>query len=394
MKLWYSSLPTISEAINGHRNSLGLIRLVLALAVIIDHAFPLGGFGEDPVKSMTKGQATLGDLAVIGFFAISGYLITKSGLTSDFLQFMWRRFLRIFPAFWLVLFISGFLVGPVFWNLSGGNLGSYFTLDSNGPLGYIAKNWTLNIGAYGIYDIFQSTTPWGLITGASVFNGSLWTLIYEWTCYLLIGILVITQLLKRFPYIVLAIAAALAVLAFIFTIRPEVISGTFLYIGDVYFVRLTYAFFIGASLAVLSRVVKAHWVFGFLALFVLLLTLRTNFFYVVGVIAFTYLLLWLSAWLPRSWQWIGAKNDYSYGIYIYGFLVQQMLAFWKINEYGYLPYVIATIPVTVVLAWLSWHSVEKRAMSLKSWGPGKGISFWFERIKKLMDKSKDLGKQN
>ena len=58
------------------------------------------------------GQASLGSLAVGGFFAISGYLIAKSGMSSDVVQFMWRRILRIFPAYWLVLLVTAFLIGP------------------------------------------------------------------------------------------------------------------------------------------------------------------------------------------------------------------------------------------------------------------------------------------
>src|SRR5690554_1974512 len=93
-----SKHTTLGSALQGRSNSLGVIRLVLALLVIVDHAFPLGGFGLDPVWELTRGQASLGLLAVGGFFAISGYLIAKSGLSGDVVQFLWRRFLRIFPA--------------------------------------------------------------------------------------------------------------------------------------------------------------------------------------------------------------------------------------------------------------------------------------------------------
>ena len=54
-----------------------------------------------------------------GFFAISGYLITKSGLNSDVLQYFWRRVLRIFPAYWVVLVFAAFVIAPVVWVVSG-----------------------------------------------------------------------------------------------------------------------------------------------------------------------------------------------------------------------------------------------------------------------------------
>lgn len=91
---------TIAGALRCHRNSLGLIRLVLAGLVIVDHSFPLGGFApDDPVRTLTDGQASLGSLSVAGFFGISGYLVAKSGMSTDVLQFLWRRALRLFPAF-------------------------------------------------------------------------------------------------------------------------------------------------------------------------------------------------------------------------------------------------------------------------------------------------------
>lgn len=379
---WYRGLPNLRVALAGHNNSLGLIRLVLAIAVIFDHAFPLGGYGDDPVLALTKGQATLGDLAVIGFFGISGYLITKSGMSSDIVQFLWRRFLRIFPAYWLLLAVSALLVGPLFWMMAGSPLASYFSFDSTGPIGYIAKNWTLNIGTYGIYDIFQYTTPWGQFSGSSVFNGSIWTLIYEWNCYLLIALLVALGILKKLPSVVLLLAVLFSYFMYLNIANPGAMPTFYPRLGDQYFVRLTFAFLVGAALAYLANVVRAHLVFGVLAIAVIGVTLRTGVFYLFGVIAFTYLLLWLGSWLPKSWNWIGAKNDYSYGIYIYGFLVQQMLAFWGVNEWGYIPYVAITIPITFILAWLSWHALEKRAMSLKDWGPGRGISHWWKRFSK------------
>ncbi|GMA94243.1 hypothetical protein GCM10025881_10670 [Pseudolysinimonas kribbensis] len=52
---------SLREALNGHRNSLGIIRLVLAAFVILDHAFPLGGWGEAPFLAMTRQQQSLGE---------------------------------------------------------------------------------------------------------------------------------------------------------------------------------------------------------------------------------------------------------------------------------------------------------------------------------------------
>jgi peptidoglycan/LPS O-acetylase OafA/YrhL len=114
-----------------------------------------------------------------------------------------------------------------------------------------------------------------------------------------------------------------------------------------------------------------------ISVFTVLATLFFGGYAALGTPAFVYFILWLGARLPKAFQWIGAKNDYSYGIYIYGFLVQQMLAFFEIYKWGYFIYVFLTLLFTVPLAWLSWHIVEKQAMALKDWGPGKGLSFLY-----------------
>ena len=162
---------SLSVALGGHHNSLGFLRLVLACLVIFDHAFPLGGFGPDILYSVTRGQASLGSIAVAGFFAISGYLIAKSGMSADVIQFMWRRFLRIFPAYWVVLLLTALIVAPLLWLAQGDSLAAYFRFAPNGPFDYFGRNWTLNIGTYGIYDILTTTTPYGRSIHGSAFNG-------------------------------------------------------------------------------------------------------------------------------------------------------------------------------------------------------------------------------
>ncbi len=69
---------------------------------------------------------------------------------------------------------------------------------------------------------------------------------------------------------------------------------------------------------------------------------------------------------------VGAKNDYSYGIYVCRFLVQQVLAYFGVYRWGYAPFTLIALAVSLRLAWLSWHGIEKRAMALRDWGPGRG----------------------
>lgn len=369
---------SLGDALRGHSNSLGLLRLVLASVVIFHHSFPLGGFGPDPLLALTHQQATLGSLAVAGFFAISGYLITKSGMNADILQFMWRRSLRIFPAFWGVLLFAALVVGPTIWVLDGHDLAAYFSFGGGSPFSYLRANWDLSIGSYGIRDIFTDSTPYGQEVDASVLNGSIWTLIYEWTCYLLIGVAVLFGVLARAKVIVPIFTALLLALQTLLLVDAAVFASIFPFLDPV-LVHLALTFMCGAVLAVYSKRVPFSDVLGVVAGAVVLLTLAFGGFHVLGVPAAAYLVLFLGARIGGRLQVVGAKNDYSYGVYVYGFLVQQVLAYFGVYRWGYLPFALLALVATFGLAWLSWHFVEKRAMSLKDWGPGKGWRHWFAR---------------
>ncbi len=367
---------TIAEALGGHRNSLGLLRLILASLVIFDHAFPLGGDGRDPFWLLTRGQASLGTIAVGGFFAISGYLIAKSGVSSDILQFMWRRVLRIFPAYWGVLLVTALIVAPIVWVTAGGTLSDYISRAPDGPLGYLSRNWTLNIGTYGIYDIFADTTPYGESVGGSVFNGSIWTLIYEWWCYLIIGVCVAFGIMNRAKIVIPMLTLGFFLLQVISLSNPAMLGAIAPFLADSQLVALTFTFLVGSTLAVYSKVVPFDDRLGILAGLITVVSLRYGGFNTVGVIAGAYFVLYLAARLPARLHWIGAKNDYSYGVYVYGFLVQQVLAYVGVQKWGYFLYSLTALVITFVCAWLSWHVIEKRAMSIKDWGPGKGWNYW------------------
>lgn len=372
---------SLSEGLAGHRNSLGIVRLVLASAVIFSHAFPTGGWGEDPLLQLSRGQDTIGGIAVAGFFAVSGYLIAKSGASADIVQFLWRRALRIFPAFWTVLLVGAIVVGPIAWVLAGNTLRSYV---GGQPITYVLLNADLIMRQYGISDIFAQTTPYGQsLGGQSVFNGSLWTLVYEWSCYLLIAILLVTGVLRRARWVVPVLAAGFYLLLIADTVSPLGVQVYLPYFDDRFKITLTLVFLLGSTLAMYSRQIPLNDWIGVGCLIVMVVTLCTGGWFFLGYPAYAYFVLWLAARLPKSVQWIGAKNDYSYGMYVYGFLVQQFTAFLGWHLLGYAPWVALTILVTAGCAWLSWHGVEKRAMALKDMGPGRGLGFLSPRARRV-----------
>jgi peptidoglycan/LPS O-acetylase OafA/YrhL len=363
---------SMREALNGHHNSLGIIRLVLATAVIFDHAFPLGGWGTAPFMAMTRDQQSLGGLAVLGFFAVSGYLVTKSGLSNDGMQFIWRRFLRIFPGVWAVLLFGALVVGPSVYLIEGRSLGDYFSLAPGGPITYFTANATLQIGQYGINDVFAGNPFGGPI------NGSIWTLAYEWMCYLIIMGLIFFGVLAKAKTLVPIMTGFLAAFQLMNIVMPGALADMIPLLSDPFRVNFAFIFFIGACIALYADRVPYSVSLGVFAILFSLATLRVGGFNTMGFIAFAYAVLFLAAWLPARLQRVGAVNDYSYGVYLYGWVVQQVLAYAGVHLWGYVPYVALSIIGAFGLAWLSWHLVEKQAMKLKDVGPGFGIAYWRE----------------
>ena len=90
-------------------NSLNLVRLVLAALVLVSHAYAITGHTPEPEWHDT----TLGTWAVYGFFALSGFLITGSRMTSDMGAYLIRRIARIYPGYLVCLVVTVVVFAPI-----------------------------------------------------------------------------------------------------------------------------------------------------------------------------------------------------------------------------------------------------------------------------------------
>jgi peptidoglycan/LPS O-acetylase OafA/YrhL len=155
-------------------------------------------------------------------------------------------------------------------------------------------------------------------------------------------------------------------------------------------VSLPLIFLFGACLAVYSKKIPLDDRLGILSGVVFLVSLVFGGLGVVGYPAIAYFVLWGAARLPASFRKIGAKNDFSYGIYVYGFLVEQVLAHLNVQQLGYLPFATLALAITLVCAWASWHLVEKQALSLKDKGPGRGAKHWTDWVSGFVRRNKQV----
>ncbi len=369
-------------------NAFGCLRLALALMVLLSHCYPLGGFGDDdPLRRWSHGQESFGSLAVLGFFAISGYLIGLSSLEGGTVHFLLRRILRIFPGFLAALAAVALVVGPALWWLGHRTLDGYFLPYRDGPWRYLLANAGLRIHQTGIRDLLVATTPYGRFAHASILDGSLWTLVYEWHAYLIVAALVWLRAPRRMP----AIAAGLAAVFYVLMVA-ELVVGTPAqpvaarltggWIEGLNDLRFLTSFLIGTALAHLGGRVPLDDRLGAGACLLALATLGAGGFAVVGLFGFGYGLLWLAYRLPAPLTAVGRDADYSYGCYIYGFVVQQLLAYAGLPAAGFASFLAGSVLLAMALAWLSWNLVEKRALALKGRVPGTTAWRWPSAVKR------------
>lgn len=325
-----------------HPNSFDLLRLLASSAVLYSHQHALLGFAE-PVLLGTK---TLGFFGVMIFFILSGWLIAKSWLNdprpSHFLR---KRALRIFPALLVVVILTVFLLGPGFTSLAPGE---YFA-DSN-TWRYLATAFLW----------IQYKLP-GVFTGLDypeVVNGSLWTLPVEVLLYFSVLIVGVSGLFKRaWASVVILLGCALVPL-----LGRHLESEVVLTSSECLFV-----FWWGVNLGLEKSAGQYRTRFRAalaLGLGVLALSLQSIGFSLLVLLASSIILI--AARINYGSQITRKIGDWSYGVYIFAFPVQQMvISTWGAEEARFWPYFMISLTLTYILAGISWHLIEKPFIRLK-----------------------------
>ncbi len=341
-------------------NSLNFLRLALALLVIFSHTFPIGGFGNERII----GNQTLGDVSVDGFFAISGFLIcgsavrhtTRLGLRRGLVKYFWDRVLRIFPAFWLCLIVTATVFVTIGWWSAHHGIGGYWSAPRS-PLHYVADNSYLRMNDYTI-----AGTP-AHVPYPQAWDGSLWTLSWEFLCYIGVAVLAALGLLVRRRVVV-------GIAVFIWIAEVTAFFDPSLFPSAQYALRFGAIFVVGALVYLYRDVIadSGTLAFALAALAALGTTLGHPLSHVADLVsgpALVYPVLWLGAHLP--FRAVGATNDLSYGVYIYAFPVGQLLALGHVQRHGYFVMALATVAATLPLAAASWWGVERWALRAREW---------------------------
>ncbi|MBO1413423.1 acyltransferase, partial [Streptomyces sp. FH025] len=358
----------------GRKNGFGLLRLVLALAVIFAHAMPLGMGKPDLGLLESRHQTNVGAIAVSGFFVLSGLLITRSGMRLTPARFLWNRAIRILPGLWACLLLTAFVIAPVVAYHQGRLAG--FWSHPQGPWEYLRANWSIGVYQWGISGLLDH------VPHPTAFNGSVWSLAYEVLCYLMVVSLAALGVLRRARWavtlMVLGLYAYMVHLATAFPhlrapeYAPSGLTGWQLpFLGEIsmdMLIPLVLMFGLGALAELYKDRLPINGLLALASVLVFLGTARYGGFTLFGLPAFAYLLIWLACRMPGPLTKVGTKVDLSYGVYIYAFPIQQCLSLWGVNKHGYWAYTAASVALSVAAAFCSWHVVEKPALKLKDVG--------------------------
>ncbi|MET1154368.1 acyltransferase family protein [Arthrobacter sp.] len=336
-----------NDSFNPRSNSLNALRLLLATSVVVSHSWQIGGYGAQP----SFGGVTLGVWGVYGFFAISGFLITRSRLSGrPVAGFYWARLLRIYPGFVVCIFLVAFVFAPVSAAISSGS--SY---NFSSGLSYFLRNIPLYapvLSQEGIGNTLAAA-PY-----AGVWNGPLWTLFFEAACYVLIGVAASLITRKLLPGAVAALfgggtAVMLAHLTFGLPL-PQLVDDT---------LPLVIAFLAGAVLFLCGDKVRLRPLTVIPAVAVLAAAGAFGLAPAFAGLPIAFLMLWLGNVLPL--QRVGSTHDISYGIYIYGAPLQQML-YIAFPQAPLVVYIVLSLALVFVIAFLSSRFVEEPALRFKS----------------------------
>lgn len=334
---------TVDNLLKSRENNFDFMRFVAALAVIFSHSFDVAPGEKEPLLNFSHDIFSIGSISVAIFFIISGMLISQSFDRSDsFLTFARARVLRIYPALIVIIILSVFIIGPIFTTLSTSQYFHDLT-----TFRYLKNMLAIHIN-YTLPGVFPvNHLP-------NIFNASLWSLPQEIGCYFLIAVVGFLFTKKYVQAFIIGIIILLVYRQVLFAEH----------------VQNVYYFGLGALIYVFRNKIIINKYAGILSFFAFIANLyfNTNMIsaYIITGITLGYFILYsgfIKTTHLKNWS---KGGDFSYGLYIWAFPIQQIvyLRFPTFNPYYNF---LVSSCLTLVMAYISWHLVEKHALKLKTY---------------------------
>ncbi len=334
--------------LTGNRSSgFDYLRICLAVAVVGAHSTGVS-YGRAMDIAMWNGpQRMLDHMVLPMFFALSGFLVAGSlGRCPTLVSFYGLRILRIVPALAVEVVLSALVFGPI---LSSWTARAYFAAPE-------FRAYFLNMVGYihyllpGVFE--RNPTPY-------IVNAQLWTVPFELQCYLALGALAIVGIMKDRRILLAAVLVGQALWAWEAVRRGHVGAG-----NGASGALLILCFLVGV-LAYLYRDEVPLTLPLFcvsVALCIVLLSLPHGTYYVP--VPATYATVYVGLLNPRRVPYL-FSGDYWYGVYLYGYPIQQVFAsFGPWSRHWWLN-ILVCLPAAFAVAYVSWNMVEKPTLGLR-----------------------------
>lgn len=341
---------TVNELLRGRDNNFNLIRFAAAVAVIYDHSY-LVLLGEMKGWVLPFVEAgNLGWYAVNIFFILSGFLVTRSWLSRpNIVSFCVGRSLRLFPGLATAAVVMAFVVGPIICLCMHEE---YFS-DLRTWL-YVPLTASLLSPTQTLPFVFDA------LPRDSIVNNPLWTLRYEALSYIALGLIGLVGLLS-------SRARSLAMTLVFFGIYLIVTTGTDWRVHSPFIdslMRFWLCFFLGTMVCLIADRLVLKPSVAVLLFVAAGLTHGSSAYEFVLQSALTYGLFWVALVPDGSIRRFNEIGDYSYGLYIYAWPIQQ-IAVMIAPEVSPLTLFAAVAPTILLAAMASWHWVERPALGAR-----------------------------
>jgi peptidoglycan/LPS O-acetylase OafA/YrhL len=331
---------TLRDAYDRGHNNFDALRFALATLVLWSHAYSLDA-QLDPLLAFSRRQMSGGAVGVEGFFVVSGFLVTQSWLGSGTVaRFAEKRARRVLPGLLVAMAVGVFVIGPF---VTTQPIATYLTS---------ARTW---LHFPGLFAHAWSAVP-GVFprnTFKNQLNGSLWSLRYEIACYVVTAVGGALAGRRWRPLVVALAVAAVATNGIVHR-ADSMVSPTWLSWGT----KLGACYAIGMLAYELRDRVPYRGALALVALAALVVAARAGGLVWVFPVAGAYLLLYVACatWLPLAH--FGRRGDFSYGLYLYAFPVQQTILHVLGPRLPVGPFFVVAFLLTLPIAVASWHLVE------------------------------------
>lgn len=350
------TIDDLMAAARGRPSGFDYMRLTLSVLVLLIHSVQIA-YGQRVYMDAVWAHFPLDGLAMTVlpmFFTLSGFLVAGSLYRCrTLLSFMGLRFIRIYPALAVEVTISAVLVGGLVTNLSWPE---YFTSDQF--FRYLL-NVTGHVSNASLYlpGVFEANPEPGMA------NGQLWTVPYELICYIGLGVLALAGARKDRRVLL----AGLTIFIAFSVLKMGLRTGWQFdpWVGPVTGRALVIAFLLGICLHAYRDRVQIHGHLVMIAALVGVIGFSVSGLgQYIGLVAMAYVTVGLGVMDPPRLG-VLKSADLSYGIFLYHFIIQQLIAHLLPGMREWYWIAAFSLPLTMLVAHLSWVGIERPALKLR-----------------------------